>query len=527
MPSKLDYLSKYASSSVADGKSEKRKRKKERKKRKTDYESKSRPRSLATNLVDEDDFPKVASDDDNDGDDEGPVVVPRNYTDLGATIQTTAPIGVWKSAATTSGSDNVSARRKDDGSLSGTIGRRCHKSSDEQDEKRGDLLRRRRYDSSSSEEEKSRQGNSKRRQRYDSSNEDEVSRQGGSKFRQRYDSPSKDESYLHRRKRRYDSDDSEPRERTTRQNEQQRQRYDSSDEEDVVNHDRKRRRYDSSSEDNQRQSRKSHDSFFKDEERSKHRGRRKQIRRQDSSSDFENGCTRQRRQRYDSEESDTDRDGRNRHDLDDDEADGSRKGTRMSSGHKAGLQNYKDFNKSERKIQAKRHRDAQDMVDKHGMGETVYRDKDGKKTKGETNGGEQVDATTASESLNQGRVQKEARDAKGRELLDLQNSGFARYRDDNRLEEELKNEIRKDDPMARYAISQEQKHRRVGGQKQQAPTKPVYKGPPPKVNRFGIRPGYRWDGNDRGNGFEDKILAKKFNRARKAEQSYKWSASDM
>jgi pre-mRNA-splicing factor CWC26 len=59
------------------------------------------------------------------------------------------------------------------------------------------------------------------------------------------------------------------------------------------------------------------------------------------------------------------------------------------------------------------------------------------------------------------------------------------------------------------------------------PIKPTYKGPQPKPNRYGIRPGYRWDGIDRGNGFEDKVLETLHSKGRKKEDAYKWSAADM
>ena len=59
------------------------------------------------------------------------------------------------------------------------------------------------------------------------------------------------------------------------------------------------------------------------------------------------------------------------------------------------------------------------------------------------------------------------------------------------------------------------------------PRKPMYKGPPPKPNRYGIRPGYRWDGIDRGNGFEDRLLGSLHSKGRKKEEAYKWSSADM
>lgn len=194
---------------------------------------------------------------------------------------------------------------------------------------------------------------------------------------------------------------------------------------------------------------------------------------------------------------------------------------RMSSGHLAGLQKVDDFRDTERQIQEKRRKDAQSMVDRHGMGETVYRNEMGQKVDSpptkklrQLNQKEQVD-------LNKGRVQKEQEASFQNQFRELQGTSFARHADDSGLESLRKDAIRKGDPMAKFAGK---KTTRTASEK---PDRPYYKGPAPKPNRFGIRPGYRWDGVDRGNGFEDKALASKFSANLKKEQAYRWSTSDM
>jgi len=109
---------------------------------------------------------------------------------------------------------------------------------------------------------------------------------------------------------------------------------------------------------------------------------------------------------------------------------------------------------------------------------------------------------------------------------------LARGVEDEKLEEMKKGIIHEGDPMAMYTWKKQQEE--LAKQQQtsphssaQPPRKPTYKGPPPKPNRYGIRPGYRWDGIDRGNGFEDKVLEMLHSKGRKKEEAYKWSSADM
>ena len=54
----------------------------------------------------------------------------------------------------------------------------------------------------------------------------------------------------------------------------------------------------------------------------------------------------------------------------------------------------------------------------------------------------------------------------------------------------------------------------------------VYTGKYPE-NRFGIRPGYRWDGVDRSNGFEKALFLRQAEKVAIKEVAWKWSTEDM
>lgn len=56
--------------------------------------------------------------------------------------------------------------------------------------------------------------------------------------------------------------------------------------------------------------------------------------------------------------------------------------------------------------------------------------------------------------------------------------------------------------------------------------KPIYQGSF-NPNRFGIRPGHRWDGVVRSSGYEKEWFTHQNARKARDEEAYKWSTSDM
>jgi pre-mRNA-splicing factor CWC26 len=134
------------------------------------------------------------------------------------------------------------------------------------------------------------------------------------------------------------------------------------------------------------------------------------------------------------------------------------------------------------------------------------------------------------------------------ELIQLASQPFARTVDDPQLEKIRKSKIRSEDPFAEYFLEKKRKYEDEEGSedddnedsrgkdrkhkdKERKPerksNKPLYKGPNSVPNRFGIRPGYRWDAIDRSNGFESKLFTALSEKEAFNEDSYKWAVADM
>ncbi|KAI0032848.1 Pre-mRNA-splicing factor of RES complex-domain-containing protein [Vararia minispora EC-137] len=155
--------------------------------------------------------------------------------------------------------------------------------------------------------------------------------------------------------------------------------------------------------------------------------------------------------------------------------------------------------------------------------ETVYRDSSGRKIdmkaeKAEAARKKREREEKESERMEWGKglIQRAEAEAQKKQLQDMRGKDFRRA-DDEALNKAQREKDRWDDPAAAFLTKKRSK----------GPRKPEYKGPPPPPNRFGIKPGYRWDGVDRSNGFEKKLFQKQNERRRTVNASHDWSVEDM
>jgi pre-mRNA-splicing factor CWC26 len=143
--------------------------------------------------------------------------------------------------------------------------------------------------------------------------------------------------------------------------------------------------------------------------------------------------------------------------------------------------------------------------------ETVYRDASGRKVDMAAEKAEAARKKREAEEKEakkmewgKGLVQREEQEKRREELQSMRNQQFARTVDDAALNEDMKAQERWNDPAAQflsvslvilcYYASADLRNHELQKKKSKGPKKPEYTGPPPPPNRFGIKPGYRWDG---------------------------------
>ncbi|KAG6104974.1 hypothetical protein E4U13_008167 [Claviceps humidiphila] len=136
---------------------------------------------------------------------------------------------------------------------------------------------------------------------------------------------------------------------------------------------------------------------------------------------------------------------------------------------------------------------------------TVYRDGTGRRVNLSTKRAEakKIAADAADKETEviqalRGKIQLEEAKKRTEQLKDARFIPFARTADDENWNKDLKERARWDDPALHFR--DEGKHR-VAKARQGSVRMPFFTGAAPP-NRYGIKPGYRWDGVDRGIGFE-------------------------
>ncbi|KAG5330893.1 BUD13 protein, partial [Acromyrmex heyeri] len=158
---------------------------------------------------------------------------------------------------------------------------------------------------------------------------------------------------------------------------------------------------------------------------------------------------------------------------------------------------------------------------------TIVRDKTGRKRNLEAEAAEKQEQEMKQREIDEkyakwgkGLKQVEDREEKLKNDLYEMHKPLARYADDADLDKELREQDREGDPMLKYI---KQKQIKEGKRK---PDPPQYQGSY-APNRFGIKPGHRWDGVDRSNGYEKKWYEAQNAKVALQEDAYKWSTADM
>ncbi|XP_040339031.1 BUD13 homolog isoform X1 [Herpailurus yagouaroundi] len=203
-----------------------------------------------------------------------------------------------------------------------------------------------------------------------------------------------------------------------------------------------------------------------------------------------------------------------------------KKAAHMYSGARTGLV-LTDIQREQQELK-KRDQETTAFEAEFQYAETVFRDKSGRKRNLKLERLEQrrkAEKDSEREELyaqwGKGLAQSRQQQQNVEDAVKEMQKPLARYIDDEDLDRMLREQEREGDPMANFIKknkAKENKNKKV---------RPRYSGPAPPPNRFNIWPGYRWDGVDRSNGFEQKRFARLASKKAVEELAYKWSVEDM
>ncbi|XP_027267860.1 BUD13 homolog isoform X2 [Cricetulus griseus] len=202
-----------------------------------------------------------------------------------------------------------------------------------------------------------------------------------------------------------------------------------------------------------------------------------------------------------------------------------KKAAHMYSGAKTGL--VTDVQREHQELK-KQDQDTTTLGAQFEFAETVFRDKSGRKRNLKLERLEQrrkAEKDSERDELyaqwGKGLAQSRQQQQNVEDAMKEMQKPLARYIDDEDLDRMLREQEREGDPMANFIKKNKAKENK------QKKVRPRYSGPAPPPNRFNIWPGYRWDGVDRSNGFEQKRFARLASKKAVEELAYKWSVEDM
>ena len=211
-------------------------------------------------------------------------------------------------------------------------------------------------------------------------------------------------------------------------------------------------------------------------------------------------------------------------DIEDDDGGGER----MESGARAGLQTAAQtaamVAAQERRKKAELAAFQRSAQQEGAGGETIYRDASGriinvamKRAEARKAAEEAAKAEQAAKEALMGDVQRQAKQERMEQLRSARAMPLARTIEDEDLNEELRNQERWNDPAAQFLTTKKTAKSKTG--------RPLYTGGF-APNRYGIRPGHRWDGVDRGNGFEKEWFQARARKDRIRDLEYEWQMDE-